>query len=83
MKLCFFPYVEGWAPCCSVDDKGGSACNSSSIRGKDDFFKSEIWKKSFQLDRRQKIRRRIVLEIFPKKMQNFSFKVEARDDKFR
>lgn len=49
MKLCFFPYVEGWAPCCSVDDKGESACNSSSIRGKDDFFKSEIWKKKFPI----------------------------------
>lgn len=40
------------------------------------FLNREFGKKSFQLDRRQKIRRRIVLEIFPKKMQNFSFKVE-------
>lgn len=47
------------------------------------FLNREFGKKSFQLDRRQKIRRRIVLEIFPKKMQNFSFKVEARDHKFR
>lgn len=49
------------------------------------FLNREFGKKSFQLDRKQKIRRRIVfvLEIFPKKMQNFSFKVEARDDKFR
>lgn len=49
------------------------------------FLNREFGKKSFQLDRKQKIRRRIVfvLEIFPKKMQNFSFKVEARDHKFR
>lgn len=63
--------------------KGEARVTLLRFVGRTIFLNRKFGKKSFQLDRRQKIRRRIVLEIFPKKMQNFSFKVEARDDKFR
>lgn len=61
------------------------------VRGKDDFFQSEIRKKSFQLDRRQKIWRQmewskskkgLIRNRFQRKCKNFSFEIEFKRASF-
>lgn len=53
--------------------KGEARVTLLRFVGRTIFLNREFGKKSFQLDRRRIV---FVFEIFPKKMQNFSFKVE-------